>query len=40
MRLRKAATPLSASANSPELYVLAIQGITDQKKGMGRERRR
>jgi hypothetical protein len=40
MRLGKAAAPLPALANSLELYVLAIQGITYQKKGMGRERRR
>jgi hypothetical protein len=40
MRLGKAAAPLPALVNSPELYVLVIQGITDQKKGMGKERRR
>jgi hypothetical protein len=39
LRLEKAAAPLPASANSPELYVLAIQGTTNQKKGAwgGRE---
>jgi hypothetical protein len=40
MWLGKAVAPLPALANSPELYVLAIQGIIEQKKGMGRERRR